>query len=63
VYSTSDQIGSFSKMHSLLTEAAKVAPVPGNKNGSYLTMRSRDGLVFGVINTVGNFATVFQDQA
>jgi Na+/proline symporter len=63
VYSTSDQIGSFSKMHELLTEAAAAAPVEGNAHGSYLTMRSKNGLIFGVINTVGNFATVFQDQA
>ena len=30
---------------------------------SYLTMRSKNGLIFGVINIIGNFATVFQDQA
>jgi urea-proton symporter len=63
VYATSDEIGSFSKMHSLLTSAAAAAPVEGNQDGSYLTLRSKNGLVFGVINTVGNFATVFQDQA
>jgi len=28
-----------------------------------MTMRSKNGLIFGVINVVGNFATVFQDQA
>lgn len=38
-------------------------PVPGNAQGSYLTLRSVDGLIFGVINLIGNFATVFQDQA
>lgn len=26
-------------------------------------MRSKNGLIFGVINVIGNFATVFQDQA
>ena len=26
-------------------------------------MRSKNGLIFGVINIIGNFATVFQDQA
>ena len=25
-------------------------------------MRSKNGLIFGVINVIGNFATVFQDQ-
>jgi Na+/proline symporter len=38
-------------------------PVPGNDSGSYLTMVSADGLMFGVINIVGNFGTVFVDQS
>jgi urea-proton symporter len=38
-------------------------PVPGNRDGSYLTMLSTDGLMFGMINIVGNFGTVFVDQA
>ena len=50
-------------MHELLTAASTVTPIAGNAHGSYLTMRSRNGLIFGVINIIGNFATVFQDQA
>jgi urea-proton symporter len=38
-------------------------PVAGNRDGSYLTMLSADGLMFGVINIVGNFGTVFVDQS
>jgi Na+/proline symporter len=63
VYATSAKIGSPAKMHELLTTAAVLTPVPGNAHGSYITMRSKNGLIFGVINVVGNFATVFQDQA
>lgn len=37
--------------------------VPGNNSGSYLTMLSADGLMFGIINIVGNFGTVFVDQS
>jgi urea-proton symporter len=37
--------------------------VAGNREGSYLTMLSNDGLMFGVINIVGNFGTVFVDQS
>ena len=37
--------------------------VSGNNDGSYLTMLSSDGLMFGVINIVGNFGTVFVDQS
>ena len=38
-------------------------PVTGNRDGSYLTMISGDGLMFGIINIVGNFGTVFVDQS
>merc|ERR1719375_564027 len=37
--------------------------VEGNKDGSYLTMISGGGLMFGIINIVGNFGTVFVDQS
>ncbi|KAG8750494.1 hypothetical protein FRC12_012866 [Ceratobasidium sp. 428] len=63
VYATSPKIGSPARMHELLTQAAAERPVPGNAHGSYLTMRSKNGLIFGVINIIGNFATVFNDQA
>mgnify|MGYP003708477523 CR=1 FL=1 len=35
----------------------------GNAMGAYLTMASVGGLIFGIINIVGNFGTVFVDQA
>ncbi|KAL3944058.1 MAG: hypothetical protein SGBAC_001886 [Bacillariaceae sp.] len=46
-------------------EAGKFAcgPVDGNRDGSYLTMISSGGLMFGIINIVGNFGTVFVDQS
>ena len=37
-------------------------PVEGNKGGSYLTMLSKGGFVFGIINIIGNFGTVYNDQ-
>jgi urea-proton symporter len=37
--------------------------VKGNEAGSYLTMISGDGLMFGIINIIGNFGTVFVDQS
>ncbi|KIM24913.1 hypothetical protein M408DRAFT_228455 [Serendipita vermifera MAFF 305830] len=63
VYATSDKIGSIERMHELLVKAATDTPVEGNAGGSYLTMRSKNGLIFGIINIIGNFATVFNDQA
>jgi Na+/proline symporter len=38
-------------------------PVSGNAQGSYLTMLSGGGLMFGIINIIGNFGTVFVDQS
>lgn len=38
-------------------------PVSGNQDGSYLTFFSSNGLTFGIINIIGNFGTVFCDQA
>lgn len=37
-------------MHELLTLATSQSPVSGNAHGSYLTMRSKNGLIFGVCN-------------
>jgi urea-proton symporter len=37
--------------------------IPGNEQGSALTMLSKEGLMFGIINIVGNFGTVFVDQS
>lgn len=40
-----------------------LGPVADNKEGSYLTMYSLGGLIFGIINIIGNFGTVFVDQS
>ncbi|KAF8231010.1 urea transporter [Tricholoma matsutake] len=63
VYAISPKIGSPFTMHRLLTEAAATYPISGNAQGSYMTMRSKNGLIFGVVNIIGNFGAVFQDQA
>ncbi|KLU90589.1 hypothetical protein MAPG_10441 [Magnaporthiopsis poae ATCC 64411] len=61
-YASSDVLGSPSAVYDLLVEAAGRHPVEGNKDGSYLTMQSREGAIFFVINIVGNFGTVFLDN-
>lgn len=38
-------------------------PVEGNRDGTYLTFFSIGGFIFGIINIIGNFGTVFNDQA
>lgn len=62
VYTSNPLLGSPSKVYDLLVEAATAHPVDGNAQGSYLTMHSREGIIFFVINIVGNFGTVFLDN-
>ena len=63
VYFVSPVTGGIEGMFDKLTEAARLNPVEGNAAGAYLTMASLGGLIFGIINIVGNFGTVFVDQA
>ena len=72
VFFISPITGGIEGMYDKLVAAADLRPVleptfvpgePGNAMGAYLTMASAGGLIFGVINIVGNFGTVFVDQA
>jgi SSS family transporter len=61
-YATSSVLGSPGAVFDALVKAAADHPVDGNAGGSYLTMRSVDGMIFFIINIVGNFGTVFVDN-
>ncbi|KAJ5629987.1 hypothetical protein N7528_003644 [Penicillium herquei] len=61
-YATNAELGSPGKVYDALVEAANRHPVAGNAEGSYLTMRSKEGGIFWVINLIGNFGTVFLDN-
>lgn len=61
-YSTNDMIGSPSRMYDLLQAASVERPVDGNTDGSYLTLKSNYGLIFGVIQLCSGMGTVFLDQ-
>jgi SSS family transporter len=63
VYSINPLLGSIEKVYENLGAVATRTPVSGNLDGSYLTMISSGGLMFGIINIVGNFGTVFVDQS
>uniref|UniRef100_A0A383VGD7 Urea active transporter n=1 Tax=Tetradesmus obliquus TaxID=3088 RepID=A0A383VGD7_TETOB len=56
-------LGSISQVYDNLAAMSIMRPVQHNKEGSLLTMWSMEGLVFGIINVIGNFGTVFVDQA
>lgn len=61
-YATGDRLGSPRAVYDALTDLASHTPVEGNAGGSYLTMRSKEGAIFFVINIIGNFGTVFMDN-
>jgi urea-proton symporter len=63
IYFLNPDLGGVVGMYEKLTEAASLRPVAGNSEGAYLTMASTGALVFGIINIVGNFGTIFFDQA
>ena len=62
-YATSELIGSPSAMYDLLKDAATSRPIDGNHEGSYVTLKSNFGLIFGVIQLCSGSGTVFLDQA
>lgn len=61
-YATGSELGSPSVVYDRLVAASAAHPVEGNAGGSYLTMQSKEGAVFFVINIAGNFGTVFMDN-
>ncbi|CAA7411113.1 unnamed protein product [Spirodela intermedia] len=77
VYTSNSDLGSPKVVYTRLLEASSrnrvcqeplthpgqnCGPVSGNFQGTYATMLSSGGLVFGIINIVGNFGTVFVDN-
>ena len=63
IYFLNPEIGGISGMYEKLTQASILQPVEGNAFGTYLTLASIGALIFGIINIVGNFGTVFVDQS
>lgn len=60
MYATSDLVGSLSKFYDLLVDASETMPIAKNAgNGSYLTFRSVDGLVFAIDLFAAGFSTVW----
>lgn len=62
-YAVSPLIGSPGEMYDLLKKAGTQRPIAGNKDGSYVTLKSNSGLIFGVIQLCSGSGTVFLDQA
>ena len=54
-YATNSTLGSPGKVYDALVAASRLHPVEGNAQGSYLTMRSKEGGIFWVINLIGTY--------
>ena len=63
IYFVTPDIGGIPGMYDKLVQASTLSPVEGNLQGTYLTLVSVGALIFGIINIVGNFGTVFVDQS
>ncbi|KAF5830783.1 hypothetical protein DUNSADRAFT_14066, partial [Dunaliella salina] len=64
IYANHKDLGSPAKVwENLNANSEKRPPLGNNMGASYLTMFSESGLIFGIINIIGNFGTVFVDQS
>ena len=54
--------GIYMQVYDNVTLMATYKPVSDNTDGSYLTISSHNGLVFGMLNVFSNFGTVFVDN-
>ncbi|KZT03538.1 Na+/solute symporter [Laetiporus sulphureus 93-53] len=61
-YTEAELIGGMEGMYRLLQRAAEERPVSGNAQGSYMTLKSNNGLVFMIIQVFGGLGTVMLDQ-
>ncbi|KAG8167700.1 hypothetical protein KVR01_003389 [Diaporthe batatas] len=55
------EISSPGHLFDLVVKAGQAHPVAGNHDGSYLTMASKDAILFGIIHILANFGLVIMD--
>ncbi|GME48069.1 Urea active transporter [Neofusicoccum parvum] len=60
---TVDEIGSLSNLFEIFQQAGLRHPVSENHDGSYLTMTSKGGIMFGIIHICANFGLVIMDTS
>ncbi|OBT94332.1 hypothetical protein VE01_07705 [Pseudogymnoascus verrucosus] len=60
---TIPEIGSIGGLYDLVVSAALRHPPTGNHGSTYLTMTSKDGLLFGILHLCANFGLVIMDTS
>ncbi len=58
VYATNKDLGSITKVYERLRAVEVKHPVADNMGGSYVTMFSKSGIIFGIINIIGGWLPV-----
>ena len=60
---TLEEVGSIGNLFELVQAAGTRHPVPENEHGSYLTMTSKGGILFGILHICANFGLVIMDTS
>ncbi|KAL1991114.1 hypothetical protein VTN49DRAFT_5618 [Thermomyces lanuginosus] len=60
---TYPEIGSIGRLYDLVKAASERHPVAGNEQGTYLTMTSKDAILFGILHLCANFGLVVMDTS
>lgn len=60
---TLEEVGSIGNLYELVQAAGARHPVSGNEDGSYLTMTSKGGILFGILHICANFGLVIMDTS
>ncbi|KAJ6442495.1 acetamidase [Purpureocillium lavendulum] len=55
------EIGSPAGLYDIIEKLGQLHPVAGNEDGSYLTMTSKNAILFGIIHILANFGLVIMD--
>ncbi|KAL1610723.1 hypothetical protein SLS60_002393 [Paraconiothyrium brasiliense] len=60
---TLEEVGSLGNLFELVKAAGARHAVPENEHGSYLTMTSKGGILFGILHICANFGLVIMDTS
>jgi Na+/proline symporter len=60
---TLPEIGSIGNLYELVKTATEQTPIGGNHDGTYLTMTSKGGILFGILHLLANFGLVIMDTS
>lgn len=60
---TLEEIGSIGNLYELVKTVTERNPIAGNFDGTYLTMTSKNSILFGILHLLANFGLVIMDTS